>query len=119
MRAVSNSLLAVLLLGALLWGNCFSCPQLLLSLAAHAPSHGCCKHSDKQPATSQDKCQSYALKHFVKADPTPELQLPASVSMPFTVAGTQPVLPAAPKVVVGIIPHSPPDLAVLNSTFRI
>ena len=31
MRALANSLLAVLVLVALFWGNCFSCPQLLIA----------------------------------------------------------------------------------------
>src|ERR1022692_2601845 len=53
MRAVTNSLLAFLLLGTLVWGNCFCCPQLPLSLASHAPAHGCCEHPGKQPVPSQ------------------------------------------------------------------
>lgn len=119
MRAVCNSLMALLLLGALLWGNCLSCPQMLLGLASHAPAHDCCKHPGKQPATSQNDCQSFALKHFVKADPAPKAQLQATVYAHFAGANTQPAALAAPKVVVGVIPHSPPDLEVLNSSIRI
>src|ERR1022692_1979109 len=127
MRAVSNSLLAFLLLGALLWGKCLSCPQLLLSLASHTPAHGCCKHPGKQPVTPQDECQSFALKHFVKADPAPKAHLQAVAYAHLQavayahVAGadTQAVAPIAPRAVVVVIPYSPPDLEVLNSSIRI
>jgi len=57
--------MAVLISVALFWGNCFSCPQLLLSLTAHQPAHSCC-HKTKQ---STNGCTSQALQHFVKADP--------------------------------------------------
>jgi len=59
MRAVGSSVMAVLVVLALFWGNCFSCPQVLSQA-----SHGCCHHS-KAPNT---KCQTRVLQHFVKAD---------------------------------------------------
>jgi hypothetical protein len=119
MRAVSNSLLGFLLLGALLWGNCLSCPQLLLSLASHVPAHGCCKHPGKQPATSQNDCQSFALRHFVKADPAPKVQLQAAAYAPLVSLHTMPLTPAPGAIAPVAIPHSPPDLEVLNSSIRI
>ena len=119
MRAVYNSVLAFLLLGALLWGNCLSCPQLLLSLASHTPAHGCCKHPGKQPVTPRDECQSFALKHFVKADPAPKAHLQAVAYAHVGGADTQAVAPIAPRAVVVVIPYSPPDLEVLNSSIRI
>jgi hypothetical protein len=119
MRAVSNSLLGLLLLGALLWGNCLSCPQLLLSLASHAAPHDCCKRPGHQPANSQAGCASFALQHFVKTDPAPKAQLqPAAHAFSLSPDG-MPLTPAAAPVAIVVIPHSPPDLAVLNSTFRI
>jgi len=119
MRAVSNSLLAFLLLGALLWSNCLSCPQLLLSLASHAPAHDCCNHPGKQPVPSRDNCQSFAVKHFVKADPAPKAHLQAAAYAHFAGADAQPVAPAEPRGAVVVIPYSPPDLEVLNSSIRI
>ena len=119
MRAVSNFVLAFLLLGALLWGNCLSCPQLLLSLASHAPAHGCCKHAGKQPVTSEISCQSFALKHFVKADPAPKVQLQAAANAHFVSADTTPLAPVAPRGAILVIPYSPPDLELLNSSIRI
>ena len=57
-------MMAVLICIALFWGNCFSCPQVLLGLKAHQPAHGCC-HKTKQTTKN---CTSQALQHFVKAD---------------------------------------------------
>jgi hypothetical protein len=119
MRAVTNSLLVFLLLGALLCGNCLSCPQLLISLASHAPAHGCCKHPGKQPVTSQNECQSFALRHFVKADPAPKAQLQAAAYAHLAGADTQPLTPAAPRLEIVVSPYSPPDLEVLNSSIRV
>jgi hypothetical protein len=119
MRAVSNFVLAFVFLGALLWGNCLSCPQLLLSLASHAPAHGCCKHPGKQPVTSQDNCQSFALRHFVKADSAPKAQLQAAANAHLVSADTMPLTPAALKGATLVIPYSPPDLELLNSSIRI
>lgn len=118
MRAVSNSLLAFLLVGALLWGNCLSCPQLLLGLASHAPAHDCCKHPGKQP-TSQNSCQSFALKHFVKSNPAPRTELPTTAYMHLAGADTEPAGPEAFRAATVGIPHCVPDLEVLNSSIRI
>jgi hypothetical protein len=51
--------MAVLIVVALFWGNCFSCPQVLL-----AAQHGCC-HRNKAPKT---ECTSQGLQNFVKAE---------------------------------------------------
>jgi len=58
MRIFSSSVMAVLIIAALFWGNCFSCPQILL-----AEQHECCHH-DK---ASTDSCQLQSLQNFVKA----------------------------------------------------
>jgi hypothetical protein len=60
MRALCNSLMAVLVVVALFWGNCFSCPQILLA----AQRHHCCPHS--KSGTSD--CQTQGLRNFVKAE---------------------------------------------------
>ena|ERR1051326_1211170 len=65
MRTIASSIMATLVITALFWGNCFSCPQLLLGLRAHQPSHGCC-HKTKQASSN---CDTRALQHFVKSDP--------------------------------------------------
>ncbi len=60
MRAFCTSLMALLVMAALFWGNCYSCPQVLLSASAH----GCC-HRSKAPKT---ECQTQGLRNFVKAE---------------------------------------------------
>jgi hypothetical protein len=65
MRAIPNTVMAALVVLALFWGNCFSCP---LALQAEKAAHGCCHH--RKPTTpSSDNCQTQVLKNFVKADP--------------------------------------------------
>jgi hypothetical protein len=60
MRTALTTAMAVILMAALFWGNCYSCPQLLLA----QQKHGCCPHSKQ---TSSD-CQTQALRNFVKAE---------------------------------------------------
>lgn len=80
MRAVSNSVMAALVVAALFWGNCFSCPQVLLSLTSKQPAHGCCHRTKQAP---QD-CRTQVLRSFVKADPmgpAPALPVVAEVAI--------------------------------------
>jgi hypothetical protein len=60
MRAFYTSLMAVLVVMALFWGNCYSCPQILLASA----QHGCC-HRTKVP---KSECSTQSLQSFVKAE---------------------------------------------------
>jgi hypothetical protein len=57
-------MMAGLMALALFWGNCLSCPQVLLS--SNQPAHACC-HRTHQPAP-QTNCQSQSLQHFVQAE---------------------------------------------------
>jgi hypothetical protein len=59
MRTFSTSIMAALVIAALFWGNCFSCPLVLA-----APAHPCCPHT-KAPAPG---CDLQVLQHFVKVD---------------------------------------------------
>jgi hypothetical protein len=111
MRTLSSSILAALVVIALFWGNCFSCPQALLTLQTDQPAHQCC-HKTKHEAAS---CQSQNLQQFVKADqaaPAPVLAAVATVTQPAVavIAGE-----ATPTVAI----YSPPDLLSLHSSFRI
>jgi hypothetical protein len=110
MRRVSSSLMAALIVVALFWGNCLSCPQMLLAAATHQPAHSCC-HKTKSAGTT---CQSQGLQHFLKA--SPETQTPA-------VAVVAPVI-AVPLALGALVSpvevvHAPPDLLALHSAFRI
>jgi hypothetical protein len=111
MKTVSNALLAALVVVALFWGNCFSCPQLLLSLAEKTP-HGCCKRSAPLAKT----CTNQALRHFVKADPV-SVAAPAA-SPAVEVAFAAPAIQCEPLPALAA-PHSPPDLLSLTSLLRI
>ena len=77
MRAFYTSLMAVLVVVALFWGNCYSCPQLLLAAA----QHGCC-HRSKAP---KSECSTQSLQSFVKA----EKDAPVSIA-PVAVAAIAP-----------------------------
>jgi len=113
MRRTSNILMAALIMAALFFGNCLSCPQMLTALASHQPGHGCCHH----PVGKID-CHSQALSHFVKAqggNATPTIAssglAPAIAAV--TVLGRQTVAPwrAADA--------TPPDLLSLHSLLRV
>ncbi len=106
MRAFSISALAVLVIAALFWGNCLSCPQML-----QAQSHGCCPHSTKTP----DNCRTQVLHQFVKADPGAHAQVPAiSVSpAPALVASSEAAYIPAHDV------QDAPDLLSLEHALRI
>src|SRR5512140_1438356 len=113
MRTISNAVMAALVVTALFWGNCFSCPQLLLALTSHQPAHGCC-HKTK-PTT--ENCQTQALRHVVKA----EAQVAATPVVPVVAVPVLTVaLPQGPSLASDIpVEHAPPDLLSLHSTFRI
>ena len=105
MRAFSTTVMAVLIIAALFWGNCFSCPQLLLA----AQKHGCCPHTK----SAKTECQTQGLKNFVKA----EKSAPAVI----TVIAANADLPAptselAAPVLASLASrrHAPPDTLPLR-----
>jgi hypothetical protein len=105
--------MAALIVVALFWGNCLSCPQMLLAVAAHQPAHSCC-HKTKSAGTG---CQSQGLQHFLQAGPevrTPAVALVAAVAPAIAVS-----LPQVAMVAPVEVEHAPPDLLALHSVFRI
>jgi hypothetical protein len=104
MRAVFNSLMAALVVTALFWGNCFSCPQILLA----AQKHHCCPHGKADPT----ECKTQDLRNFVKAEQT------AQIAPPAVVAAVRPQMAALPLSVTATIPvpaiYTPPDLLPLR-----
>ncbi len=100
--------MALLVIAALFWGNCFTCPQML-----QAAAHGCCQHSKK---ASQD-CSAQSLRNFVKADPAVQ-DAPAAAPIAISV---QPAAAPLAELVAGPIAvvHAPPDRISLHATFRI
>jgi len=107
MRAFFNSLMAALVVVALFWGNCFSCPQVLLA----AQKHSCCPHGKSK--ADPNECKTQGLRNFVKADPGVQ----AAPALP---AATIQVAPPAqlllPVSVVDLISpqFTPPDLLPLR-----
>lgn len=106
MRTVSTSIMAVLVVVALFWGNCYSCPQALLALS----THHCC-HPTKSLAAG---CATQNLQNFVKANPdTPAAPLPVVAMV------SQPEIPVVVAAAAVRIEYTPPDPFSLHSVFRI
>ena len=107
MRAFSSSIMALLVVAALFWGNCYSCPQALLG----ATTHQCC-HPTKAPKD----CPSPTLHNYVKSDA-------AAAPAPLGPVATVSVEPAPPvsfsEVSARTAEYTPPDRLSLNSSFRI
>ena len=102
MRTFCSSFLAALIIAALFWGNCFSCPQILL-----ASRHSCC-HKTKQASA---ECQTRVLKHFVKAEsasPAPPV-IAAALPAPMQVELHETYIP-----VPVVLDHDPPDILSLR-----
>ena len=106
-------MMAALIVVALFWGNCLSCPQMLLAVAAHQPAHSCC-HKTKTAGTT---CQSQGLQHFLKTSPETQTLAVAVVAAVAPVIAT-PLALGALVSPVGM-EHAPPDLLSLHSVFRI
>ena len=111
MRTLSSSIMAALVVVALFWGNCFSCPQALLAQKTQQPAHQCC-HKHK---TSAPGCETQNLQQFVKADvgtqtsPVAVLGVVAPLAAPLVWSEMRPAA----------APYSPPDLLSLQSILRV
>ena len=104
MRAFFNSLMAALVVIALFWGNCFSCPQILLA----AQKHRCCPHGKADPK----ECKTQGLRNFVKAEKSAPVTPP---EMPVAVQPQIAVVPAAaPYVILPSVASPPPDILPLR-----
>jgi hypothetical protein len=105
MRAAFNSLMVALVVVALFWGNCFSCPQILLA----AQRHHCCPHGKADP----NECRTQGLRNFVKAEKAtqiaPAAVVTAAIEAPLatTSLSATPVPPAPPE-------YTPPDVLPLR-----
>ena len=116
MRTVSSSIMAALVVVALFWGNCLSCPQLLAALHLHQsaqqPAHGCCHKTGSAPT----ECQSQGLKDFVKAPRGAQAE-----ALPVAMGLVEPMAAAlcGDTSSVAAVEHATPDLLSLNSSFRI
>jgi hypothetical protein len=113
MRTLCSSLMAALVVMALFFGNCLSCPQMLAQGA-----HRCCHRS--QPGTA--KCQSQGLQSFVKSGDAGGQARPATAGSigPAAVPAAR-VFPAPEAMLALADPvFTPPSLVIsLNSSLRI
>jgi hypothetical protein len=108
MRTAASSIMVALVLAALLFGNCLSCPQMLLQDA-----HRCCHHS--KPVTA--RCDAQGLQHFVKAEASTEAS-PASATV--EIAEPAPDMALAEIFQLPAYPsNAPPDPLSLSSSLRI
>jgi len=96
--------MAALVITALFWGNCFSCPQILLA----AQRHHCCPHGKADPT----ECKTQGLRNFVKAEQA------AQIAPPAVVAVLQPHMVALPLIVPATVPapaiYTPPNILPLR-----
>jgi hypothetical protein len=111
MRAAASAVMAVLVVAALLAGNCFSCPQMLLAMAAHQPAHGCCHHGKTH--TQNADCHTQALRHFVKADGSAQVT-PAVVNAVVAVPVPLPAIAADSVATPVPVDHAPPTQVPLR-----
>ncbi|MBV8830489.1 MAG: hypothetical protein JO108_14785 [Acidobacteriaceae bacterium] len=117
-RALSSSLLSVLLVMTLLWGGCISCEQYFM----FGQSHGCCNpdgHCKRKAPVKNSRardCNQIAFDHQKGIDPHFDLPVVAveRIALPVRKVELFPrwrdALPLDP---------SPPDLQVLHSIFLI
>ena len=101
--------MVLLVVAALFFGNCFSCPQMLLAGPSHQPQHNCCP--GPQPVSAS--CQTQGMQHFVKADSAAQpVILPVVAELTEAPAST--VLPNAPFAVPIAAEHAPPGILSLR-----
>jgi hypothetical protein len=104
--------MATLIVAALFFGNCLSCPQMMMAVAGHQPVHSCCHHS-----TPRIDCHSPVLRHFVKAQGYAASRPAVSGVAPAIEAITAVAQPAiAPWRIADVVP---PGLLTLHSLLRV
>jgi hypothetical protein len=104
--------MAVLVVAALFWGNCLSCPQMLLA----RNSHGCCKRSQKSGIPTKD-CQQH-LHQFVKSDDAGQQQVSPVVAVAAPLAAPEALVAVEASTPAEIV-YSPPPKFLLDSSLRI
>jgi hypothetical protein len=111
MRVIASSIRAALIIAALFWGNCLTCPQ-----AMTAQAHRCCHKTQKDSSN----CQNQTLRQFVKADQSSQQTALPVAAAPETAAATPAPAPALERSgLPNAAEHAPPDLFSLHSSYRI
>jgi hypothetical protein len=104
--------MAALAVVAMLWGNCFSCPDMLAAMTSRQADHSCCH----KPQTASAKCHTEDMQHFVKADTHAPIAPAVTVLAALPVSASLSVLwLSAPLPSL----HAPPEAPNLLTTLRI
>lgn len=119
LRALSSSLISLVLAVTLLWGGCISCEQYF----TFGKSHGCCdadghcktKAPSKKNSPRRD-CNQIAFDHHKSIDLHFDLPVTTAERIPLRLPRVD-VVPRGREALS--IDPSPPDLQVLYSTFLI
>jgi hypothetical protein len=101
--------MVLLVVAALFFGNCFSCPQMLLAGPSHQPQHNCCPRP--QPVSAS--CPTQGIQHFVRADSGARPVILA-IDAELIEAPAPVVLPNAPFTVPMAAEHAPPGILSLR-----
>lgn len=110
MRVISSSIRAALIIVALFWGNCLTCPQALM-----AQTHRCC-HKNKQDTST---CQTQLLRQFVKAEPASHAAVTPATAVQIVPVTLTPTAAFEWDQIPNAAEHAPPDLFSLHSSYRI
>jgi hypothetical protein len=120
LRAISSSLLSLLVVATLLWGGCVSCPQFFMFPKAEKSccnKAGQCERPSKSDPVKECKRMPLETQGFASA----HAELAAAV----ITTGSEALIPvmtvrlSVVHVDSPLLEPSPPDLNVLNSTFLI
>ncbi|HEY6989551.1 MAG TPA: hypothetical protein VH369_14250 [Bryobacteraceae bacterium] len=118
LRALSSSLLSLLLVLTLVWGGCISCEQYF----TFGTSHGCCNPDGHCKTKTHDQnsrgrdCKQIAFEHQKGIDLHFDLPMVAVERVALPLCSME-VLPRRQDSLV--VDPSPPDLQALHSTFLI
>jgi hypothetical protein len=108
-KRFSSALMVLLAVVALLWGNCLSCPQMIMG--GQGGSHSCCH----KPQPAQAKCHTQDMQHFVNAQthaPVAPVVLGLSTTPEVELALSEVIAPA-------VILHAPPGNPILITHLRV
>src|ERR1035441_5890671 len=106
MRTFSTSLMVLLVVAALFFGNCFAFAQMLLAGPSHQPRHNCCPG----PRPVSASCPQ-GMQHFVKAGDNGAQPSILPVVAELIEAPALIVLPNTPLIPPPPPPPAPPRLA--------
>ena len=119
LKALSSSVLSLLMVVTLLWGGCVSCPQFFMFQVEAEKS--CCNNDGQcerpTKTTPSKECKRMPLEPQGFASAHADLAVAGVVTTAVTDLSVLEACSAAPHPEAPVSEHSPPDLNVLHSTF--